>query len=439
MNVYMVVDIGGSKYISGFVSDDGQILYQERKEWTKTSVEAIVEQLIASLRGVCATRPELAEQAKAGGVTIPGIADPATGVWVESDFLLVKNLPICERLSMEFKIPFFADNDGNACALAEKYFGSAKEDRDFLYMTVSTGIGGALILDDELYYGEYGHAGEIGMLVVEEQGRFSDTGSVQGNVEMYASGRGLRDNYVAASGIDKISNQPVDGKVISELAAKGDLVALEALALEGDYLGRILANAYSFAKVEKIIIGGGVALMFERFKPNLLKEFFRIHPEAQVIIEVTSLGYSGAFLGAAAVARRGCEAVELKSMGRQGQTVLRFSIGDEVGTALEVDDKVLASTHCENNNFLIARALSDSGATLRQMLKEEERQKDLREFGKGIGKAVACGCVLFDPGKVIIEGEGTSDESFRSSLEAAVIEETYYRGKLPFAIEYRGC
>lgn len=127
--------------------------------------------------------------------------------------------PICDVFRENTGIPFYADNDCNACALAEKYFGSAQDKDDFLYLTVSTGIGGALYIEGNLYYGSLGHAGEIGLFVVEENGRESDTGSVNGIVEMYASGRGLSRNYLELGGKLE-SEESLGGKTIAEYARK---------------------------------------------------------------------------------------------------------------------------------------------------------------------------------------------------------------------------
>ena len=79
------------------------------------------------------------------------------------------DLPICDFLANRLRLPFFGDNDCNACALAEHYFGTAKSARDFLYITVSSGIGGGIFLGDRLFYGDRQLAGEIGLTVVEDR------------------------------------------------------------------------------------------------------------------------------------------------------------------------------------------------------------------------------------------------------------------------------
>lgn len=448
--VLMVADIGGSKYMPGFVDCSGNILYQERREWADPNPDAIVGQLTDALRDICRKRPELAERAEAGGLTIPGFADPETGVWVDSDFLVVKDLPICDILSREFGIPFFADNDCNACALAEQYFGGAKDQSTFLYMTVSTGIGGALYLNGELYYGGFWHAGEIGLFVVEEDGRPSDTGSVNGIVEMYASGRALAQNYIAAGGEKTINGKEPGGREIAALAEQGDEAALKALELEGKYLGRVIANACAFADFGKVILGGGISLIFEKYKDALVKEFSRCQPGKTPVIEATALGYSGAFLGAAAAALRGMKGfTKGPGMGDGRETALYIRVGRTIDARLEMGGGV-RSLPLDFGSFLTAEGIHTDGITLNEAAvkyeiqklkkqadrKEAEAEKKLVLMGRRLGKAIACACVLLDPGRVVLRGNGLTDDSFCGALLETVKKETYYRGNLPFTIEY---
>lgn len=449
--VFVVVDIGGSKYIPGFVDREGNILYQERREWKGVEPDAIVEQLTEALHDIYDKNPELAKRAQAGGLTIPGFADPVTGVWVESDFLVVKNLPICEILGGEFGIPFFADNDCNACALAERYFGGAKEQEEFLYLTVSTGIGGALYLNGELYYGDFWHAGEIGLFVVEEYGRLSDTGSVRGVIEMYASGRGFARNYIEAGGKEEIDGKTLGGPEISRLAKDGDEAALRALDLEGRYLGRVIANACAFADFGKVILGGGISLLFEQYKDALYTEFSRIQPDRRVEIEATELGYTGAFLGAAAVAVRGMESVDGKVVpGRVENSILCVNVDKKIEGSLKLDGHTRKLQDAAFGSFLAAKSIEEQGRSLNELLDvldleslerrseagDKEADKELFCLGDQVGKAVACACILLDPRAVELKGAGTHCEAFREGLLETVKRETYYRGNLPFDIRY---
>ena len=447
--VVMVIDIGGSKYMPGFVDGEGNVLYQERREWEGVTPEELVAQMTAALKDICAKNPDLAAMAECGGLTIPGFADPVTGDWVESDFLPVKDLPICTLLTKEFGIPFFADNDCNACALAERYFGGAKGLDDFLYMTVSTGIGGALYTNGVLHYGEFWHAGEIGMFVAEEDGRISDTGSMYGILEMHASGRGLAANYQEYGGQPLIDGKVPGGPEISKLAREGDPVALKTLDAEGKYLGRAIAHACAMADFQKIILGGGISLLFDLYEKPLLEEFNRIWPGRAVAVEATRLGYSGAFLGAAAVALRGLEGFGADALAED--SVLLVQVGWQVKGVLDIKGKPMQKRDADFGGFLVAKGLEDSGATLNQLAAGEDwgvlcldsaegntrACEKLNAWGYAVGKAVAATCILLDPGKVVLSGCVAGNPCFKEGFLRAMTKETYYRGDFPFTMEYQ--
>lgn len=469
--VLMAVDIGGSKYLPGFLDTKGNILAQERREWRKVTQEAIEEQIVSALRELCARYPGLAARAKAGGLTIPGFADPVTGVWVDSDFLVVRNLPICDLLSREFSIPFFADNDCNACALAEKYFGGAKDCEHFLYLTVSTGIGGAIYLNGKLHSGAFQHAGEIGLCILEENGRRSDSGSVRGPLEMHASGRGLSRNFIEAGGPESMDGKMPGGPEISRLAEEGDPAALTALDREGRYLGRAIGDASCFLDPEKVIIGGGLSLLFHQYGEALQREYRHVCPDGKAVIEPTTLGYSGALLGAGAVARRGIEGFPGMSVSSAAQAcTIRVDFDGCIRCSLELEEGPVSGFSGNAGamgRYLVADGIGDSGTTLDKMFsadglkvlwqkaggtKAEEPQNFdglLRLIRKGsvpaksvfdtlgdsLGRAIAYACVLLDPSEVHLEGGLSSACRYLyPALEAAVKRETYYRGNLPFRI-----
>ena len=317
-------------------------------------------------------------------------------------------------------------------------------------MTVSTGIGGALYLEDELYYGGFWHAGEIGLFVLEEDGRPSDSGSVNGVIEMYASGRGFSKNFVEAGGPEIVDGRTPGGPEISGLAKEGNKAALRALELEGLYLGRAIANACALVDFKKIILGGGLSLLFEQYQEILRREFARIQPERNVEIEATRLGYSGAFLGAAAVAVRGLEGFcGSKGAGKAEECVFHVKVGqDSVESVLELEGMPYACHEASFGSFLAAKTIEDPGQNLNQLVKAgnlkqwegisdtEETKKVLFRLGSQIGKAVACAAILLDPGKVTMEGLGTQSDAFQEGLLETVKRETYYRGNLPFTVQW---
>lgn len=301
----LAVDIGGSKYIGGLVTESGEILYQNRREWAQYGNDAVLQSVYGAIDDVLEKHPEVAVEAI--GMTIPGLAYPDKGLWDSASFMDVYNLPIGRLAAEKYGIPAFIDNDAKACALAERYFGAGRGCDDFMYMTVSNGVGGALFLNGQLYYGAYGSAGEIGECVIIEDGRRSHSGNV-GTLEMYAAAAGLVKNYLEMGGRETIGGEAPSGKSIAALARQGDEIAIKAFELEGYYLGVAVSTVYNVVDMKKLIIGGGLSLAFDLFWDSLEKTvrartYERDHPFLE--FEATPLKYEGALLGAAAVALRG--------------------------------------------------------------------------------------------------------------------------------------
>lgn len=445
--VVVVVDIGGSKYMPGFVDVTGRILVQERREWVHRTQEDIYAQIARSIEDMRADHPELWQRTAAGGLTIPGFADPVSGTWVESDFLPVKELEICALLTKRFGIPFYCDNDGNACALAERYFGGARAGENFLYMTVSTGIGGAPFLNGRLYYGDFWHAGEIGLFVAEEKGRWSDTGSMQGVLEMHASGRGLAANFLEYGGREEYEGKKPAGPEISQLARQGDPPALLALKNEGIYLGRAIANACALADFQKVILGGGISLLFDQYRDSLLAEFRRIWPERRVDIEATTLGYTGAFLGAAAVALRGMETKG--SLPGPERSTITIHVGKKIRGSRALSGVACPSGKEDWGGYLVSASLTDAGKKLNELASlvnwqeclvypGEKEQALLGMFGHSVGKSAAAAAMLLDPGGFRIQGAVAQNSYFQQGFLRALTAETYYRGNFPFEITFAG-
>lgn len=264
--------------------------------------------LIGTVNGLLTTKGGMpamvATMAIAIGVTIPGLADPKEGIWIEASFSGIRNINIRHLLESEFGIAVYIDNDAQACALAEKLFGSCKSTKNFIYMTISNGVGGALFINDDLYYGGFGNAGEIGHCIVVEDGNQCNCGN-KGCLEMHASGPALVRNYIELGGSSRYFGKLIDAKNIAELAYKGDEIAIRTFELEGYYLGKIIALISNVINPEKVIIGGGVSLSFSLFEKSL-KETLRNHiylsANKNLEISPSQFGSNGGIFGATAIA-----------------------------------------------------------------------------------------------------------------------------------------
>jgi len=239
------------------------------------------------------------------GATIPGLADPKKGLWVEASFSGIRDLPFASIMEAEFGLPVRIGNDGNACAMAERLFGSCKDVDHFIWVTVSNGIGGSIFVNSSLYPGSSGNAGEIGHIVVEEgpNARPCKCG-LSGCAEMHASGPGLAKNYLSLGGKWETSGEPPTAKSIAALAWAGEKIAIATYELEGLYLGRAIGAAVNLINPQKVVIGGGVSLGFDLFRPSLTKTLeTHVYRNANpgLKVEPTALGYNAALLGAAAI------------------------------------------------------------------------------------------------------------------------------------------
>ncbi|MCL2833146.1 MAG: ROK family protein [Treponema sp.] len=299
----IAVDIGGSKFITGLVSPGGKIICEQKYNWTELNSNGVIKDIKTAIQAMLKANPQYRPAAM--GATIPGLADPKKGLWVEASFSGIRDLPFASIMQAEFGLPVTIDNDVNACAAAEKLFGCCRGIDHFIWVTVSNGIGGAIFTNSGLYAGSLGNAGEIGHVVVEEgpDARPCKCGH-SGCAEMHASGPALALNYIAIGGRQEIDGQPVSAKTIAGLAQAGDKTAMAAFETEGLYLGRAIGAAVNLLNPQKIVIGGGVSLAFDLFWPSLkitLDTHVYRNANPGYTVEPTALGYNAGLLGAAAL------------------------------------------------------------------------------------------------------------------------------------------
>jgi glucokinase len=302
----LAVDMGGSKFMTGLVSASGEVLCLEQRQWSELSPEGVVRDVKTAVHTLLAAYPQYRPTVM--GVTIPGLADPERGLWVEASFSGIRNLPFKQIMEDEFGLPVSLDNDGRACAEAEWRFGCCRGVDDFIWITVSNGIGGCVFANGSPYFGGGGNAGEIGHIVVEEglNARPCKCG-LSGCAEMHASGPGLARNYISLGGELLINDEAPNAKNISVLAKGGDKTALAVYELEGLYLGRVIGAVVNLLNPRKVVLGGGVSLGFDLFWPALertLKTRVYRNANRDLTVEPTALGYNAALLGAAALCFR---------------------------------------------------------------------------------------------------------------------------------------
>ncbi len=301
MKTYLCLDIGGSKYIVGLIDRDGRLVASRKGPWAELTKEGVLNTLLTEARSLLA---ETGAKPDAVGITIPGLADPERGLWVEAVFSGIHDFAICDAVTQALGLPAYCDNDAQAYSLAELIFGCCKDVKDFLYVNVSNGIGGSIVSGGRLLYGAHGNAGEFGHCVVEPGGRPCKCGS-KGCLEAYAAGPALARNYAEAGGEPLEDGAPADAKVIAERARAGEALAQAIFEEQGHRIGGVIARAVNLLNPRKVVIGGGVSLAFDLFGPALKETVAeQIYKNANPDVEIlpTPLGYMAGLYGAAAIA-----------------------------------------------------------------------------------------------------------------------------------------
>jgi len=262
------IDLGGTKIAIACARLDGRVLAEQRiltrpEEGPEKNLECIGEAAAAILDQAGVARVELA----ALGVSIPGPWDHDAGTFLDLPNLPGwEGYPIRRKLEEDFGVSVHMDNDANAAALAEWKFGAGKGCRDLIYLTMSTGIGGGLILDGRLYRGKNYNAGEVGHQVILPDGPMCGCG-LPGHLEALCSGSGmarrLRKRVTEENSImwQMAGGDPekLSAEILVAAVRRGDNLAVEFFRQTLDELSTGLANLVFILNPEMIILGTIVA------------------------------------------------------------------------------------------------------------------------------------------------------------------------------------
>lgn len=309
----LALDFGGTKVMGGIVDSSGKILY---KRTAATDISGGPEGFLLWLASF---GREIIAESKAGGktigsigITVPGLADSGKGTMVYGPHTGWRDVPFGAVIGEEFRLPVRVQNDVNACALAEMRFGCARGIGDFIWITVSTGIGGGIVVNGSLYEGSSGIAGEFGHLSVADDGPKCDCGSY-GCVEALASGtavaRRARELQETGAAFVDLKPSEISAEIVAKAAFDGDAAALAIYEDAGFYLGKAISFAINILNPAMVIIGGGVARSASLFMPALraaMEPRVISRANKRVPVAVTALGYEAGLMGAAAIALDAC-------------------------------------------------------------------------------------------------------------------------------------
>lgn len=306
----LAIDIGGTKLAAGVVDTDGRMLARGEVPTLATEgLEPVLGRIVGLGRELLA-RPEVARvRVQRIGVGCAGPVDLKAGLVFQPPNLPGwTRVPLTDHLQRALGLPTVLENDANAAALGEFRYGAGKGARSIVYMTVSTGIGGGIILDGKVWHGVKDAAGEIGHITVCPDGPLCGCGN-RGCLEAMSSGPSIarRAREIVASGRQtRLSAIPMPAAAdVVRLAQEGDAAAVEVWANAVRYLGIGVAAVITFLAPERVVIGGGVTKAGDHLFQPLREEVRRrvtLVPVDSVPILPAALGPDVGILGAAAVA-----------------------------------------------------------------------------------------------------------------------------------------
>ncbi|MFA6940916.1 MAG: ROK family protein [Clostridiaceae bacterium] len=256
------IDLGGTK-INAVVSDNQGTIISQKLIKTEANLGeiSVLNKIIGIVDDLLEENVSIKGEIKAIGIGSPGPLDPKKGVIIRTPNLPFVNFNLAQPIKEKFNVPVFLDNDCNAAAIGEYYFGAGKETTDMIYVTISTGVGAGAILDGRIYRGKYGNALEFGHTTIIEGGPRCNCGNY-GDVEVLSSGtaiaRQAREKIKegAETSLRKYEN-PTTYEVYLE-SKNGDKVSSEILDKSFTYFGTGIANIINMLDPEMIVIGGGV-------------------------------------------------------------------------------------------------------------------------------------------------------------------------------------
>jgi glucokinase len=254
----VAVDLGGTWVRAGQVSPTGEVRASLRVATPQAGPQAVVDAIAGAVRELLGGRPP-----GRLGVAVPGPLSVREGVVFEPPNLHGwGEVPLRAMLQDRLGCRAVLENDANAAALGEWWRGAGRGSRHMVYVTVSTGVGGGIILDGALHRGASDVAGEVGHVVVDPAGPVCPCGRV-GHLEGIAAGpaivRWVEERLQEGATSSLRGHHPLTAERVAAAAHEGDRLALEAFERAGRYLGWAVGGLLNLLNPEVVVVGGGVA------------------------------------------------------------------------------------------------------------------------------------------------------------------------------------
>jgi glucokinase len=309
------IDLGGTK-TAGIVLHKGEMEENYRIETDSSSQDSVLQGLLQVCSYLLERASDKGFSVEAVGLGIAGFIDFERGVVTDAPNHPLRNAPVKDILEQSSGLPVFVDNDANVAALAEARLGAGKGSRHLVHLTLGTGIGGGIIMDGEIYRGALGAAGELGHMIVLEDGPPCNCGA-RGCLESLASGVAIyrRVRELAESGVKNpiteaflADSKGFNAQVLCRYADDGDDHALQILKEAGRHLGTGIASLVNIFNPDVVTLSGGLLGCFHHMEADMRASFAESAipiSRSHVRILTGTLGDYGGLLGAAILASEG--------------------------------------------------------------------------------------------------------------------------------------
>jgi glucokinase len=286
MKKYVIgIDVGGTKILYGVFDNQMNLLRViQRSTDQELQPDQLMDQMTGHVNELLRGANLKNDEIRGIGAAFPSHIDFNRGIVLEtSNIQALDNVPVRDLLEARLDIPVWLDNDANVAALAEHRLGAGRGHRDMIYVTVSTGIGGGLILNGELYRGIHGAAGEIGHMFVSDSIGYPCGCGVTGCVQSIASGPHMAEYAMnrikegEESSILKYAGtlSRIDMVAVGRAFQEDDPLAIEVVERGAEYLGRMFQSLYQIFDINVFVYGGGVMKLGPRFVDMIIAAYRR--------------------------------------------------------------------------------------------------------------------------------------------------------------------
>jgi glucokinase len=307
---YVGIDIGATYLKAGIVSPEGRIWAQRIQNVQHENLSVLTRQIVAQIQEL--RHADEGFRVVGVGAGVPGLVSRKTSrISISPTMPYLNGAEFKAQVEQSLQLPVWVENDAKVNAYGEMLMGAAVGVKNFVYITIGTRVGAAVVIDGKIFQGASGYAGELGHVGVDPEGKKCFCGG-NGCLERYISAPSIaqrveeRISLNPSSALQIITDRPVTAQDVSAAALVGDRMASVIVSEVGRYLGMAISNLINLLNVEMVVLGGGVIEAGEVLLRPTIEEVKRralSPPYEDCKIIVGSLGTSAGVIGASLLAR----------------------------------------------------------------------------------------------------------------------------------------